>query len=58
VRLSVLVRALCIPLLAFAFSGCSKEGEAVNPKVQDKGPEVKPKPPSGGPGDKGAPVSD
>jgi hypothetical protein len=51
-----------IPLLAIFLLGCSKEGEAVNPKAKEKIPNIKPAPAPGvgGPGGEkgGAPAPD
>jgi hypothetical protein len=44
VRLSFLVRLAAVPFVAFFLSACSKEGEAVDPKIRDKAEEVKKKP--------------
>jgi hypothetical protein len=53
VRLSFIVNLLAVPCLAILLSGCSKEGEAINPKIKEKPPDVKQLPPPVNPGEKG-----
>ena len=61
-RLSLIGKLFAIPLLAIFLLGCSKEGEAVNPKAKEKIPNIKPAPAPGvgGPGGEkgGAPAPD
>jgi len=49
VRSSLLACWLAVPFLAISLLGCSKEGGGgSNPKVSDKGPELKKLIPGGG----------
>jgi hypothetical protein len=52
VRLSFLVRLAAVPLVALFLSGCSKDGESVNPTAKEKFDEVKKLPPPVNPGGK------
>ena len=55
-RFSLLAQLCAVPFVAFFLSGCSKEGEVINPKIKDDAPKLKtftPAGPEGKGGDKG-----